>query len=173
MEIWEQVLVDAESLTHCEKRVEMLEETAELRRAEEATGSLATRLMGGRGAEVSVELRNGQTIRLLIQDGSHHWLSGIADSRRVVIPLRAIARVKGLSAGTIGDFSGPVSRNMSFAHAVRAFADKCREAVVYMGNENVAGKIMRVGGDCLDIVCANEMILISFAAIDYIGEKRY
>lgn len=173
MENWEQILANAESLIQCEKRVEFLEETVELRRAEEATSSLATRLMGGRGAEVSVAVRNGQMIRFVIKDCSSQWLSGVADSKETIVPLSAIAQVKGVSAGTIGDFSGPVSRNMSFAYAIRVFADKHREAVVHMGNESVTGKIIRVGSDCLDIVCGGEIILVAFVAIDYISEKRY
>ena len=173
METWEQILVDTESLIQHEKRVELLEETAELRRAEEATSSLATRLMGGRDTEVSIAVRNGQTIRLVIHDCSTQWLSGVVDSKEIIVPLPAIAHVKGLSAGSVGDFSGPVSRNMSFAHAIRVFADKHREAVICMGSESVTGKIVRVGSDCLDIVCAGEILLLAFAAIDYIAEKRY
>lgn len=173
MEMWEQILIDTESLMHSENRVELLEEIAQLRRAEEATSSLSARLMGGRGEKVSIDVRNGHTLRCVIKDCSSHWLSAVADLREIIIPLRAITQVKGLSAGVVGDFSGPVSRNMSLAYAIRAFADKHREVVVCRGQTSLRGKIVRVGSDCLDIVCAGEMLLIPFVSIDYISEKGY
>ncbi|MBR6459785.1 MAG: hypothetical protein IKS49_06485 [Actinomycetaceae bacterium] len=173
MEEWERLLVDTESLIDSERRIEFLEETDELRRAEEATSSLAARLMGARGAQVSVDMRGGQSVQLVIQDCSTHWLRGLADSKDVLISLAAILRVKGLPGSAVGDFSGPVSRTMSFASAVRFFADKHRDVVIFMGATSMTGKIVRVESDCLDIVCSGEIALISFTAIDYISEKRY
>lgn len=173
MEEWEQILADTESLINGEMRIDFLEETAELRRAEEATNSLVGRLMGGRGSEVSLCMRSGHCVNLVIADCSRSWLRGAIDTKEILIPLHAILQVKGLPSGKIGDFSGPVSRNMSFASAVRVFADKHREAVVHMGTGSVVGKIIRVGSDCMDIVSASEIILLAFGAIDYITEKRY
>lgn len=173
MEEWERILVDTESLMGSERRLGFLEETAQLRRAEEVTGSLAARLMGARGMPVSIDMRGNQTVRLVIHDCSVHWLRGKVDSRDILISLAALSQVKGLPSGTVGDFSGPVGRNMSFASAVRFFADKHREVVVFAGSARLTGKIVRVGSDCLDIMCSGEMILVSFAAIDYISEKRY
>lgn len=173
MEQWERILVDTESLMASERRVDFLEETAELRRAEEATSSFAARFMGARGMQVRIDMRSGQSVRLVIQDCSSHWLRGATDSRDILIPLAAISCVKGLPTSTVGDFSGPVSRAMSFASAVRVFADKHREAVIFMGTTHMVGKIVRVGSDCMDIVCSGDTIVISFAAVDYISEKKY
>lgn len=173
MEEWERLLIDTESLMDSERRIDFLEETAQLRRAEEATSSLAARLMGARGTQVTIDMRSGRSVRLVIQDCSTYWLRGSVDSKDVLISIDAILRVKGLSDGTVGDFSGPVSRNMSFASAVRFFADKHREAVIFIGATSMTGAIVRVESDCLDIVCLGEIFLISFTAIDYISEKGY
>lgn len=173
MEQWEQLLMDTESLIGGENRVEFLEEAAELRRAEEATSSLASRLMGARGESVMIDLCSGERVYVGIQDCSNHWLRGVTNSGNILISLTAIACVTGLSAGVVGEFSGPVSRNMSFASAIRVFADKCHDVVVCAGGSHFVGRIMRVGNDCVDIVCSGDVKLLSFVAIDYISERAY
>ena len=117
---------------------------------------LVDRLRAGVGAQVQITLQDGGQLHLLVQRVGADWLSGRTGARSVILPVRAITSIEGLSARALPETSH-TRRLLGMGSPLRALA-RSRETVIVtgVGGELGRGVIAHVGADHLDVAVKSE-----------------
>ncbi|RYV50176.1 hypothetical protein [Pengzhenrongella frigida] len=147
---WEALFADMEAQLEAAQAAERVVEVADLTRAELAGVELGDRLRAALGAEVRISVAGGHVVAGQLLEVAAHWLLVAEGPRRALVPLAAVAAVRGLPARS-APATGEVARRLGLGYALRALArDRVAVRIVADGTE-LAGRIERVGADHLDL----------------------
>lgn len=161
---WDHLFADLEGQLAAERAAAFQADVAEMTRAERASVELSARLGAQRGAEVSIVLTTGETMRGSLADAAVQWVLLATEGRHALIPCAAIAAVHGLGARARA--STEVDKRLSLGYALRALSrDRARVVVVTRGPE-LSGVVGAVGADYMDLAMAGDQIAsVPFTAI--------
>jgi hypothetical protein len=151
---WGALFDDFESQVAAAERAALEAHASELVRAEQSLLALSDRLRGHRGA-VEVVLQGGFRVRGQIAEVAEEWCTLEAPPKSILIPLRALVSVSGLSREARVEGSR-VRRTLSLGSALRALArDRARVAChIAPGHAEpvaVSGMIDVVGRDYVEL----------------------
>lgn len=136
--------------------------------AERSQLGLGDRLRGAQGAAIRLVTRGGQRFSgVVAQVGADYIL--LEEGRRTwLIPLAALAHLRVPPRAREG--GGGVAAKLGLAHALRALrrAGQSVRVVVATG-EVVAGDLVWVGRDHVDVATRVDVVTVAFAAIDAVG----
>lgn len=121
----------------------------DLAEAERATAALADRLRARRGHPVTIRLADGSDVRGVVVDAAPQWLLVGDGTRRVLVPLEAVAAAWPL--GEVAPEAGGVERRLRIGHALRALAREEVPVVVRTVAGEHRGWIVGVRLDHVDV----------------------
>lgn len=146
---WEALFADLEAQLEAARAAEAAADVAELTRAERATVELASRLRAAHGRVLT--LRSGPArVAGTVLDVAEQWVLLGEGPARWLVPLAGVAAVHGLPAHA-APAAGAVERRLSLGHALRAIARDRATVRVVLDDEELAGRVDRVGADHLDL----------------------
>ncbi|MGO1549658.1 MAG: hypothetical protein ACTHWO_07565 [Nesterenkonia sp.] len=153
---WEALFGDLEAQWSAQRAQQLEAEIAEAVEWERGQMLLVDRLRAGVGAQVQITLQDGGQLHLLVQRVGADWLSGRTGARSVILPVRAITSIEGLSARALPETSH-TRRLLGMGSPLRALA-RSRETVIVtgVGGELGRGVIAHVGADHLDVAVKSE-----------------
>ncbi|GAA1852279.1 hypothetical protein [Myceligenerans crystallogenes] len=147
---WSKLAADLDALAAAQEAAESDATVADLTRAEHATIALADRLRAAIGAEVMVDLPDGEPVRGLLVEATATWLlvrAAARESAEHLIPLPAVDGVAGLGPG-----AAPAGgREPALTQQLRALQRDRRAVLVRTRARLHRGRIARVGADHLDL----------------------
>jgi hypothetical protein len=151
---WEQLFTDLEAqFAEQEAAEERLEEPSRVR-AEQGRVRLVDRLRGALGTPVSLRCPGaGELAGRLVDVGVDWVLLADAGEREVLVAVRAVAAVAGLTAATApAGEEGAVDRHLDMRRALRGLARDRAAVQCLLGDGGVlTGTIDRVGADFLEL----------------------
>ena len=152
---WEALFDDLEAQFAAVELADRAATVGELTRAERATVRIDARVRAALGRHLSVRVRGGEQLAGDLVDAAAEWLLLADGPRRYLIPMPAIAVVRGLGTAVEPD-SGSVLRRLGLGHALRALSrDRVAVRVSAQGTE-LRGRIEAVGSDHVDLVALGE-----------------
>lgn len=128
---WEALFGDLEAQWSAQRAQQLEAEIAEAVEWERGQMLLVDRLRAGVGAQVQITLQDGGQLHLLVQRVGADWLSGRTGARSVILPVRAITSIEGLSARALPETSH-TRRLLGMGSPLRALA-RSRETVIVTG----------------------------------------
>ena len=151
---WGALFDDLESQVAAAQRVALEGHAGELVRAEQSLLALSDRLRGHRGA-VEVVLKGGFRVLGHVTEVAEEWCTLEAPPRSILIPIRGLVSVSGLSREVLVEASR-VRRTLSLGTALRALARDRTQVACHIdagGTEPVAvsGMIDVVGRDYIEL----------------------
>ena len=143
-----------------------ISEARELARVETSTVMLHQRLRKQIGADISLTLRNGNTIHLKLIRVASQWIYGQDRDESIIVPLDAVTVVRGLER--VQQEVGLVDKKLSFAAALRRLTG---QHVVLTSNRNVvwSGMLSTVWADHADLYTTAGTITVVLAELDSVA----
>jgi hypothetical protein len=134
------------------ERAERVAESADLRRLEQSRISLAERLGGAIGADVSLSVEGVAAVAGELRQVGHDWLlMDAVHGGETVVALSAVVSASGLPAGAAQPDDG-VDRRLGLGVVLRRLArDRLPVTIVTRSGSVCSGTIDRVGADYLDL----------------------
>ena len=149
---WARLFDDLDAQLEAAERAERATESADLRRLEASRISLAERLRGAVGAEITLTVEGAAPLAGELRQAGGDWL--LLDSAvngETVVAMGAVLSVIGLAVGAapLGD---AVDRRLGIGFLLRRLArDRMPVTVVTRTSTPFTGTIDRVGADYLDL----------------------
>lgn len=146
---WEALFADLEAQLEAARASEAAADVAELTRAERATVELASRLRAAHGHVLTV--RSGATrVAGTVLDVAEQWVLLGDGLVRWLVPVAGVTAVHGLPVHA-APAPRAVERRLSLGHALRAIARDRATVRVVLDDEELTGRVDRVGADHLDL----------------------
>ena len=147
---WERLFADLEAQYDAAAQAELAAEVADRSRRELATIRLTDRVRTTVG-EVQVGVTGCEPIHATITACGPDWLLAAEGVAEVLVPLRAVSWVRGLS--TVADpATSSVAARLDLGYALRGIArDRAEVTVVLCSGERLTGTVDRVGADFVDL----------------------
>lgn len=146
---WEALFADLEAQLEAARATEAAADVAELTRAERATVELSSRLRAAHGGVLTI--RSGSArVRGTVLDVAEQWVLLADGAARWLVPTAAVTAVHGLPVHA-APAPGAVERRLSLGHALRAVARDRSTVRVVLDDEELVGRVDRVGADHLDL----------------------
>jgi hypothetical protein len=147
---WELLFADLEAFAEATERWAFEADVADRARAERAALTLADRVRGHVGGTLAFRLADGDRIRARVADVGADWVL-LEDGAPVVLPMRAVAGIEGLSRCAAHP-AGALARRVGLGIVLRRLSrDRAAVQVGLLGGGTVTGTIDRVGADHLDV----------------------
>ncbi len=146
---WQSLFDDFEAQLARQDRRELEVEVAERSRAEQATVSLAERLLAHDGAPLRLGIGTGTVVGRVVE-AAPQWL--VVDDGRdeLLVPTAAVGSVSGLGRASALP-PGQVLRRLGLGHALRALARDRAPVTVTSAVGVFTGTVDRVAADHLDL----------------------
>ncbi|GEA88619.1 hypothetical protein [Cellulomonas cellasea] len=146
---WEALFADLEAQLGAARATEAAADVAELTRAERATVELGSRLRAAHGHVLT--LRSGAArVTGTVLDVAEQWVLLADGPARWLVPTAGVTAVRGLPLHA-APAPGAVERRLSLGHALRAVARDRATVRVVLDDEELSGRVDRVGADHLDL----------------------
>ncbi len=147
---WQSLFDDLEAQLGRQERGDLEAEVAERSRAEQATVTLAERLLAHDGAPLRIGVAGGGTVCGRVVEAAPQWLVVVDGRDEVLVPTHAVVSVAGLGRASALP-PGQVMRRLGLGHALRALA-RDRVVVTVTTTAGVfTGTVDRVAADHLDL----------------------
>ena len=148
---WDALFADLESRFEAERRADLAAQSAELAQAEAAAITLADRLRARVGHEIHLRTRTGHQVDGLVREACPAFVrvdegAGV----QALVPVAAVALAAPLAGLSVP--AGEVERRTGLAAAARALARSGARVRVLAAGGEVAGRIVRVGADHVDVL---------------------
>lgn len=167
---WDALFTDLELQLEAAEQAGLVEQVADLTRAERASVELVDRLHGGRG-RVGIVLRGGERLTGDLVDAAGQWLLLADPPREHLVPVGAVVAVTGLALGSVPP--GAVARRLGLGHALRAIARDRAVVQLLAGPLLLVGRVDAVGADHLEVAVvgpdrrpSGERYTVAFAAVE-------
>lgn len=152
---WHDLFDDLEAQLEALETGSLRAEVAEHTRAERGRVELVARLLAGRGAAVSAQVRGAGRLHGTLEEVAPSWFvlsrPGAAGPGRVLVHLPAVLSLSGLGHRSAAD-PGTVARRLDLRQVLRALSrDRSRVRLVDVDGSSLAGRIEWVGSDHLDV----------------------
>jgi hypothetical protein len=156
---WERLFDDLEAQLEAGEAAELDAEIADRALAEVARLRLVDRVRASAGALIEVDLGGGMRASGVLRRVGADWLllepgEGLAEGGgETVVPIGAVHVVRGLGRRSSEPGSeGLVAAKLSFGYALRRLAaDRARVLVTLADGRTVAGRMLRVGADFVEL----------------------
>ena len=160
---WEMLFADLEARLEAAQRADLEAEIADRARSERADVTLGARVVGMRGAVLTVVLRGGRRVSGTVADAAATWLLLASGGGEVLVPASAIAAIEGLGHGAAS--LSAVERRLGMGSVLRELADARADVVVDTDAGAWRGRILAVGADHLDLDGPGGVRAIPLAAV--------
>lgn len=151
---WETLFADLEHRLQAEQDEQMWADVPDLTRAERAGLRLEDRVRALRGTRVHLGLLDGHAVEGRLADVGDGWLLLVDAPREHLVPLSAVATVRGAAAPTAPP-PGTLER-LGLPHALRVLARDRRSVRLETAAGAVLGRIDAVGADHLELGLVDE-----------------
>lgn len=151
---WETLFADLENQLQAAQDEQMWDEVPDLTRAERAGMKVEHRLRALRETRVRLGLLDGHDVQGRLADVGDGWLLVVDRPREHLVPLAAVATIRGAAAPTAPP-PRPLER-LGLAHALRALARDRRCVRVQTAAGGVLGRVDSVGADHLELGLVDE-----------------
>jgi hypothetical protein len=150
---WEQLFTDLEAQFAAQAGADERLEAPSRARAEQGQVRLADRLRGALGGQVSLRCPGvGELAGRLVDVGVDWVLLAAAGERELLVAMRAVAAVAGLTAATAAAEESAVDRHLDLRRALRGLARDRAVVQCLLGDGGVlTGTIDRVGADFVEL----------------------
>lgn len=161
---FEALAEDLASEIEAELRLQNRAEARELRDAEAGRIELADLLRAAIGARLTVTARDGDVFEIVPGEVAQNWLLGKGRERALLVPLAAIARIRG-PLGRVGEVPRGLAPKLSIGTPLRAF--QARRARVRILHEIgvCSGHLRRVGADWIEVRDEQGLAILTIAGI--------
>lgn len=151
---WEALFGDLELQLQAAQDDLVWSEVPDLTRAERAGLRIEDRLRALRGTRVRLGLLDGHAVDGRLADVGSGWLLVVEDAREHLVPVPAVATVRG-AAAPVAPPPGPLER-LGLPHALRVLARDRRSVRVETAAGALMGRIDAVGADHLELGLVDE-----------------
>jgi hypothetical protein len=147
---WERLFTDLEAQYEAAADAEFGGEVADRSRREIALVKLGDRLRATTD-EVQLGVAGTDPVHGTVVACGPDWALVAADTAEILVPLAAVAWVRGLSP-LAATSTSPVAARLALGHALRRLArDRAEMTVLLRTGERLTGTVDRVGADFIDL----------------------
>lgn len=167
------VLADLEMQADGLRMAERAEEVDELSAAGYADVDLDARWHGSTGAVLRLELVDGIDVRGTLRRAGPGWVLIDAGTSTAVVRTATVVAVHGLGTEAVAPAARGLTARLSVASVLRGVAQAGNECVVRLvGGGRHEGALERVGADFIELVTPADRVVIPFAGICVVQERR-
>jgi hypothetical protein len=152
---WTSLFADLEHQLEAAAVAERWAQIADLTRAERAGVAWGDRLRARLGHPVRVGLEDGQLLAGQLADAGSGWLLLTDRTQEHLVPLRAVATVRGVGPASAPP-DGVTLRRLGLGHALRAVSRNRDLVRVVTSAGDVVGRLEAVGSDHVDVGLVDE-----------------